>query len=276
MCELTAFFAYHILRYRTDIVHENLAHAFPEKSESERKRIAKNFYRQFLQVFAEMIKAWRFTKKDWLDRVPITNPEAVNQYLDNGVPIVLMSGHTANWEWPAFSISQHFDYTMEFLYKPLKKEWQDKTMLQMRQRHGNIALPKDNAMREVIKRRKVPRMVGFISDQLPSMGTEKYWFDFLNRPTAFYVGAERIATLTQYAVFYVDTHRTARGRYEVTFRQIAEPPYEKGHTGIIEAYVEMLEATIKRNPASYLWSHKRWKYSAEQEAEHLASVKKGS
>lgn len=274
LCELTAIFAYHILRYRRDIVSQNLAIAFPEKSERERERIAKQFYRQFLQVFAEMIKAYRFTKQDWQERVPITNPEVVNKFLDAGVPVILMSGHTANWEWPGFSVSQQFDYTMEFLYKPIKKEWQDKTMLQMRQKHGSIAIPKDNAMREVIKRRKVPRLVGFISDQQPSMGTEKYWLDFLNRPTAFYVGAERIATLTQYAVFYVDTQRIARGRYEVSFRQIDEPPYEKGHRGIIAAFVKMLEATIHRNPADYLWSHRRWKYTAEQEKEHLAALKK--
>lgn len=273
LCEISAFLAYHVLRYRRGVVRENLAHAFPEKSGFERRKIAIQFYRQFFQVLAEFVKAWRFKKEDWLERVPITNPEVVEKYLDAGTPIVLMSGHTANWEWPAFSIEQHFNYTMEFLYKPIKNELFDKVMLNLRTRHGNIAIPKDNAIREVLKRRKQPRLVGFISDQLPSMGTEKYWLDFLNRPTAFYVGAERIATLTQYAVFYVDAHRTGLGRYEVTFRQIAEPPYEKGHQGIIADFAKMLEKTIHEHPADYLWSHQRWKYSEADEQAHLEKLK---
>jgi len=119
-------------------------------------------------------------------------------------------------------------------------------------------------MRQIIKRRKQSRLIGIIGDQLPTIGAEKLWFDFLNRETAFYVGAERIAAMTQYAVFYIDTRRTGLGRYEVTFKKIASPPYEKGQTGIIEKYKELLEETILQSPSDYLWSHRRWKYTKEQ------------
>lgn len=273
LAELTAILAFHVFHYRRGVVRRNLAAAFPEKSKLERIGIARNFYRQFFQVFAEFMKAWRFTKEDWLERFPITNPEVVEEYLKKGVPIVLMSGHTANWEWGGYSISAHFNYDLDFLYKPVKKKAFDDIMLKLRTRHGGRAISKDNAIREVLKRRKKPRFVGFIGDQLPSMGTEKYWLNFLNRPTAFYVGAERIATLTQYAAFYADVHRTGRGRYELTFKKLGEPPYEKGEQGIIANFVEMLEDTIHRHPSDYLWSHKRWKYTKEEEEAHLASLK---
>jgi len=273
LTELTAFLGFHILHYRRAVVRDNMAIAFPEKTAEERRKLEKQFYRQFLQVFAEFMKAWRFKKEDWLDRMPLTNPEVLEAYLDKDIPIVLMSGHTANWEWGAYSIQAHLDYDLEFLYKPVKSKAYDDIMLRLRTRHGNTAIAKDDAIREVLKRRKKPRLVGFISDQSPSMGTDKYWIDFLNRPTAFYVGAERIATLTQYAVFYADVYRTSKGYYEITFKRIAEPPYGKGEHGITAAFAEMLEESIRKNPADYLWSHKRWKYTKEEEEAHMASLK---
>ncbi|OEK02050.1 hypothetical protein BFP97_11185 [Roseivirga sp. 4D4] len=272
--EATAFLGYHVLKYRKAVVQENLSKAFPEKSENDLRRIAKRFYRQFSQVFVESIKAYRFTKEDWAKRVPITNLNEVRAFLDKGVPVILMSGHAANWEWPAFSIGAQMEYPMEFLYKPVQNQKFEKIMLQLRTRHGGIAVPKDAAVREIIKRRKQPRLVGIIADQLPSIGTEKLWLDFLNRETAFYVGAERIASMAQYAVFYVDAVRTGLGKYELTCKNLATPPYAKGEPlGIIEKYKDLLEVTIQKNPSDYLWSHRRWKYTKEEEEAVLASSK---
>lgn len=261
LAEACAFVSYHVLRYRKQVVVENLSITFPEKSDAEIRRIARDFYRNFCQTIVESVKAYRFNQNDWKKRVSLTNPEILTDYLDKDIPVIIMSGHTANWEWPAFAIGQQIGYSMEFLYKPVKNATFDRIMLALRTKHGGTAVPKDNAIREIIKRRRQPRLVGIIGDQLPAIGTEKLWFDFLNRETAFYVGAERIATMTQYAVFYVNTKRIALGRYEVTFQPIAAPPYEKGQSGIIESYVKLLEGTIHRNPSDYLWSHKRWKYT---------------
>ncbi len=271
--EATAFIGYHVLRYRKEVVRENLSKAFPNQSNSEIRRLAKRFYRHFSQVIVESVKAYRFTNKDWEKRVPLINNEGVLTYLDAGIPVILMSGHVANWEWPAFSIGAQMGYPMEFLYKPVKNEKFENIMLELRTKHGGVAVPKDSAMRRIIKRRKQSRLIGIIGDQLPTIGTEKFWFDFLNRETAFYVGAERIAAMTQYAVFYIDTRRTGLGRYEVTFKKIASPPYEKGHTGIIEKYKELLEETILQHPSDYLWSHRRWKYTkAQDEARSISKA----
>ncbi|MFT7151115.1 MAG: KDO2-lipid IV(A) lauroyltransferase, partial [Nonlabens sp.] len=132
LAEVKAFFGYHILGYRRDVVRENLTTAFPDKSNAELRRITKAFYQQLSQVFVESIKAYRFTHKDWVKRVPLVNKEEVLAYLDQGVPVILMSGHVANWEWPAFSIGAQMGYPMEFLYKPVTKEKFENIMLKLR------------------------------------------------------------------------------------------------------------------------------------------------
>ncbi|MFY0593744.1 lysophospholipid acyltransferase family protein [Roseivirga sp.] len=268
--EAGAFLGYHILRYRKEVILNNISAAFPEKSDTEVKKIARQFYRHFCQVFIEMILAYSYTKKDWQKRMPITNPQDLLKYLDNGVPAILMSGHVANWEWPAFSFGRQLEYTVEFLHKPVDKKGFEKIMHQLRTRHGGIPIPKDDALREIVKRRKQPRIIGIIGDQLPAKGTEKQWLNFLNQETAFYVGAERIAKLTQYVVFYADIKRNGLGKYEATLKEIAKPPYRKEFTGVIEKYAACLEESIQRNPSDYLWSHKRWKYTKAQEEAALS------
>lgn len=266
-----SFLLYHVSRYRRGVVHKNLSKAFPGVALSQLRSYEKAFYIQFVQVFIESVKAYRFKKKDWEERVPLKNPELLMDYLDKGQPIILLSGHTANWEWPAFSIGQQLNYPMEFLYKPVKNEKADRLMLNLRTLHGGRAIPKDTALRQIIKRKTEPRIVGILADQLPSIGADKYWINFLNQPTAFYTGPQKIARIVNYPVFYSETRRTSTGRYEVIFHRVMEPPYEKEGRYIVESFAQLLEQTIRKYPSDYLWSHKRWKYDQIREKEVLAA-----
>ena len=51
-----AFLLRKILKYRLDVVHHNLAIAFPNKTKQERNQIAKEFYQKFADSFFETIK----------------------------------------------------------------------------------------------------------------------------------------------------------------------------------------------------------------------------
>ncbi|MFM8709877.1 MAG: hypothetical protein ACKOC7_01255, partial [Sphingomonadales bacterium] len=42
--------------YRKEVIEQNLAIAFPKKSETERKRLTKDFYVRFTDTFLESIK----------------------------------------------------------------------------------------------------------------------------------------------------------------------------------------------------------------------------
>jgi len=54
--DLLAFLTYYVFGYRKKVVLGNLAIAFPDKTVSERKEIAKQFYRNFSDTLAETIK----------------------------------------------------------------------------------------------------------------------------------------------------------------------------------------------------------------------------
>src|SRR6185503_14482668 len=48
--------AFYILKYRRDVVMKNLLIEFPEKTDKERKIIAKKFYHNLIDMFVETIK----------------------------------------------------------------------------------------------------------------------------------------------------------------------------------------------------------------------------
>ena len=264
-------YTYYVARYRTKVVEDNLSNCFPEKSPAELKQIKKKFYKNFSQVLVENIKAYSFSKREWKRHMNLHNKQAVLKYLEAGIPVILMSGHTGNWEWPAFGVGVQLGFPIEFMYKPVETRYVDRLLLKMRSKHGGTPIPKDDVVKHILKRRKKARAIGMISDQLPSISTEKYWSQFLNRETAFYTGAERIAKLTGYAVFYGENIRVKKGKYHLTFHEIASPPYPKDKKGIIETFVRHLEKTIREHPESWLWSHRRWKYT-KKEAEVFAKV----
>ena len=269
---VASFALYHILRYRRTIVRANLKNSFPEESQAEIEKIEKQFYQKFPKIFLENIKAYSFKNEDWEKRVEIKNPQLPLSILDAGTPVILMAGHTANWEWPAFAIGRLLGYPMEFLYKPVRNQFFDHMWLNLRERHGGTAIPKEQAIRRILKRKTEPRFIGMIADQLPSIGTEKYWTQFLNQETPFYIGGERIATLVGYAVLYMECRVVSKGKYQIRFEEIAMPPYEKGEKGIIESFVRKLETTIEENPSDYLWSHRRWKYTKEEATKFLSEL----
>ena len=58
---------------------------------------------------------------------------------------------------------------------------------------------------------------------------------------------------------------TARGRYRITIRHIADHPAELPEGELTRQYTRLLEQTIRRDPAIWLWSHNRWKHPVPQQ-----------
>ena len=72
-------------------------------------------------------------------------------------------------------------------------------------------------------------------------------------------GAERIAKLMDFPVFYCELERTSRGYCKVLFDLVTETPKQTADGEITECFARRLEQTIRREPAYWVWSHKRWK-----------------
>ncbi len=254
------FGLYRIWGFRAEIVRENLKNSFPDKSDAERCRIARDFYRNASEVLVEAIKARTMSRQEIVRRVAIVNLEIMQACADRGQSVILMAAHQCNWEWLLLASSISFRHGIDAVYKPLHDNRVESFMLTTRARFGARPIPVKEFFSEIIKRKGVPRCYAMVADQTPLADEEKYWTRFLNQDSAFFVGADKIAAITGAPVVFVAMRRLRRGFYEVALKLIAEPPYASDASKVIERYVAEVERQIQTYPADWLWLHRKWKY----------------
>lgn len=262
-----ALLAYYVVGYRKQVVSENLKRTFPEKEDVEIRKISIQFYRHFFQVWAETIIGASLTQSQWQSRIEYVGLEKIEKYLKANKSVIYMTGHSANWEWSGTGSKAFFEEKVTVFYKEVKNKAVEKEILALRKKGGLNLVPKDIALRYLIKTKNEAQVIGMISDQIPAIGSEKYWMEFLNQETAFYQGAEKFARAMKYPVFYADMRKTRPGYYRIEVKEVFDgvSEVEEGH--VIKRFSEFLEETIKARPSDYLWSHRRWKYTKEKATE---------
>ena len=264
--DIICFFAYYIIRYRRKVLRENLTNAFPEKNKNEIIILEKKFYRHLSDSFLEAVKVLDMDKSEKMKRMKFLNSELVDEHIKNGESIILCLGHYGNWEWiPSLYLWIKEDCFGGQLYRPLKNTFFDQFYLDIRQKWGTICIPKNDVLREIrnIKETKRPFLIGFMADQTPSKTNIHYWTQFLNQESAILIGPEKIASKGNYTLLYLDIKRVSRGYYTGEYKLITDKPKESAPFYITETYVRMMEETILRDPAFWLWTHKRWKHKKE-------------
>lgn len=266
LSDILYFWAYKVIGYRLKVVRENLRSSFPDKNKQELKGIERQFYRHFCDYFVETIKLLHVSDKEIQERFVFNNVELVYDLMKDGNSGIMFLGHYGNWEWVP-SLNLHFDKEtlLGQIYRPLKNKVFDDIFLKIRSRFGSIGIPKNDTLRTIInyKRQGEKILIGFMSDQSPSPGNIHYWTNFLNHETGVYTGVERIAKKTDFFVTYLDIIKTDRGRYIANVKLITNSPQEEPEFAITEKYIREMEKTILRNPAYWLWTHKRWKHKKE-------------
>jgi len=256
---------YYVIGYRLKVVRRNLKNSFPEKSGKELRLIERRFYHYFCDTFQETVKILNLNEKDGKERMIFRNPEVVEEFVNKGQGVLLVLGHYGNWEYQTF-LSLYLPNTLPpkgfNVYRPLKNKSFDYLYLKIRAHFGAINIPKNGAYRTIIRLRqeKKASVFGLVSDQSPSEDNLHYWTNFLNQDTSILTGPERMAKQTGYAVVYADVQRIGRGYYQTVFEIITDKPKETQAFEITEKYARLMEKTILRDPAFWLWTHKRWKH----------------
>lgn len=256
---------YHVWRYRRKVVRENLEKSFPEKTEAERLQIERKFYRYLSDYMLEDLKLLHMSAEDLCQRMIYKNTEQYLELTEKYGGIIVMIPHYANYEWliGMGSVMKPGDVPVQ-VYKPLKDKYLNELFKQIRSRFGGYNIPKHSTAREIIKLKREGKnmVVGLITDQWPS--GDRYWTTFLGQETAFLNGAERIAKMMNFPVFYCELTKTRRGYCEAEFKLMTEAPKETVEGEITDMFAHELEQTIRREPAYWLWSHKRWKFTKKE------------
>jgi KDO2-lipid IV(A) lauroyltransferase len=257
---------YDIIGYRRAVVRKNLVDSFPDKSEKEIKTIQRQFYRNFADYIVETIKLGHISDAEMMRRMEWEDLQVIDNLVAQGKSVVVYFSHCFNWEWATsmtlcVKYKANVDAVYAQVYRPLRNKWMDETMLKLRSRFHSRSFAKSHVLRDLImlRRQNMPSVTGFMSDQKPSHGDVTHVVKFLNHPTAVITGTEQLARRLDMAVVYWDMIKLSRGHYKVVTRLITDDISSLPEFSVTDKYAQMLQETIERNPAIWLWSHKRWK-----------------
>src|SRR5688500_18420109 len=155
-------------------------------------------------------------------------PEVVEKFKADKQSILFLASHQFNWEWMLASASVNFPMAIDFVYQPVNSRFFDALTLTTRTRFGAHAIKRDEVARELVKRKQILRGIATVADQYPGYGRDKkYITQFLNQETAFFLGTNQLAQLSQYPALYYKTIKKQRGYYEAHPKLVASPPYPK-------------------------------------------------
>lgn len=247
------FITYYVLRYRRNVVMTNLANSFPHKSKNELEQIGKVFFRNLCDYAAETVRLLSMSREELQERVAFTNADVVKEFTRKNQSVLILASHQFNWEWLLAAGCLYLPVPVDFVYLPQSSKLANAFALAIRTRFGGHPIPRETVGREALRRKDIIRATAIVADQYPGHSNHrKYWATFLGQRTAFFFGITQLATLQNAASFFAAIKKTSRGRYEVTLIKLDD-------SKIIDSYINESEKVIHAQPASWLWSHRRWK-----------------
>lgn len=250
---------YYIVGYRKKVVESNLKKALPEKSDKERKIIARGFYRNFCDVIIESIKLFSISERELGKRMVLHDVDNLTPYYEQGRSIIGMISHVSNWEWMVISDTVLKHRSLGIM-TPLTNKFINKKVVDSRTRFGCRAIGKSKITR-VIAEETEPTVYFFAADQSPHRANSAYWTNFFGIDTPVQYGAEKFAKKYNFPVFHFKIRRVKRGYYEVLNTPLELEPQKAAYGSILDRYSIELEEHIRNNISDWLWTHRRWKHS---------------
>lgn len=266
-----AWLLYGVMRYRRRVVEANLRASFPEKSDAERRRIARAFYRNLADTLVETLKLLTISPAELARRVTVESAAPMLALLAEGRTVLALGSHYANWEWILPGATVRLPTArIEGVYRPLASPFGEALVTHLRTRLGGRLIRMQDVGRDVVRQRDTPRALSMVADQTPPGGEIQFYTRFLNQDTPFFVGPDKLAASFRLPVFFLSQRRVRRGHYvyrlQLHYDGATPLPVPPKHPTddpalhpITAAYARFLETEIRAAPADYLWSHKRWK-----------------
>jgi KDO2-lipid IV(A) lauroyltransferase len=245
---------------------ENLAIAFPEKTEAERQAIALEMWGNLGRVMAETMLLDRILKQP--ERIEIENPELLQRYAGKMGAAIACSLHMGNWElamWPLTRVGAKPAAVYRLVDNPyidlyLRGQRTDLYPggLFARGKMKGIKLGHDTARMIASYVREGGRL-GFLADRYEAKGIE---VPFFGAPAASNVVPVMLARRAGARLWAGRCIRVGNeSRFKVRMIEIKVPWTDDPNADITAALTALqaqFETWIREHPEQWMWSNRRW------------------
>jgi KDO2-lipid IV(A) lauroyltransferase len=258
---------YERVKLRRKLVETNLRLCFPEKSEVERSKIARQVYIEQAQSLFEIMRAPLIRSKADAEKVfEVENLHLVEKCYAEGKGAIVVSAHFGNWELKAMCWA-FLAKPCAIVYKPFSNKFLDKKMLEWRTLGGNEFISMNDAPKLGLKRLREGKLLALLSDQ--AAHSDDYFTTFLGRDAAIFLGAAVFALRTRLPVILSMPRRIGVGRHRLELTEIKTDDLTFSADSVkvlAERYTRAIESYIRRYPEQWFWLHNRWKRTPPQRA----------
>jgi KDO2-lipid IV(A) lauroyltransferase len=260
--------AYRVLGRLRNVGLTNLALAFPEKSVEEREQILRLLYRNLGWLLAEFCQMPRYTLENTRG---FARYEGLEHYLAaryRGKGVLIVTGHLGAWELSSYYHSL-MGHPMSMVIRRLDNARVDRLVNDIRCRHGNRVLHKDDFARGLLGAMRQGETVGILMDtnMTPPQGA---FVPFFGHMACTASGMARVALKTGATVlpgFMV--WEESEQKYVLHFGEAIEivstGDDERDVLENTARFTAVIESWVQRYPDQWLWVHRRWKTRPEGE-----------
>jgi len=249
-------------RYRR-VALANLAQAFPDWSQRDVRRTARETFRNFARGLLEFFYLQRVSPEELDEWIMIEGAEHVDAALAKGQGIICVTAHLGNWEILARKLARQ-GYRLSVIARDSDDPETTRIINHVRENGGYKVLGRDSSALAALRCLRKNELLGILPDQNTLSGV---FVEFFDRPVAAVTGPAVLALKTGAAIMCGFARRTPEGR----FKAVVYPPLDLPHTGSEEgdvhaltaAFTRVIEAEIRKDPAQWLWLHDRWRRTAE-------------
>jgi len=244
-----------ILPSRNKIIETNLAIAFPELDDAERRKLRNEHYANIGIGAFELGMAWWWSPKRLSGLADIEGLEHLQAARDAGEGLIVLSGHYTTLEICTRLLSDKIK--MSAMYAPTRNAVLAWAMRHYRNQHASSILSQDD-VRGMVRGLRNGEFVWYAPDQSRRTPFSEL-AEFFGKPAWTISAIGRLAKMGRAKVVAFDGYRKADGRYQLRIRPVADRlPSEDSKTDAL-AMNQLIEDGVRHAPAQYFWIHRRWK-----------------
>lgn len=263
-------FAFHVGGRRRAIAEANVRHCFPDLDAAARTQLARRTFEGVGIGLFEAAYAWSRPLAPLASRVELHGLAALEEAAAQGRGVLLAGTHFSTVEIAGALLAERVSF--DVIYRRNRNAVVDWAMLRGRRRRYEAVIERSH-MRQVARRLQQGRIVWYAADQ--DFGRRHSVFaPFFGHPAATVTAGARLARMTGAAVVLMSHFRDeARQAWSVRLKPLHSYPSGDALPDATRLNAA-IETEIRRNPAQYLWLHRRFKTHPEGKALYGAAQRR--
>jgi KDO2-lipid IV(A) lauroyltransferase len=248
------------------IARENIAAAFPEKPETERRAILRESWDNLGRTACEYVHLgalWDHDPEHFDNgriQIPRDSAERFLRLRESGRPALFFGAHLANWELPAVAARQH-GLPAAALYRTPNNRAIARDVLRMRRDVMGELIPASTAAPiRMMEALDAGLHLGMLVDQRFGRGPR---IRFFGREASANPLLARLARRFDCPVHGTRAIRLPGNRFRLELtEEIALPRDARGKVEVqaaTQTINDIIEGWIREHPGQWLWQHRRWR-----------------